>query len=229
MTVRSREATATETAEKAVGGAYIPASVVIGKRALDIFLALIVLALAILPLPFIALAIRCTSPGPVFYRQMRVGKATSDFTHLFMVVKLRSMYQDAEARTGAVWASKNDPRVTPVGRFLRRTRLDELPQIWNVLRGEMSFIGPRPERPQFYGKLVRQVPYYVERIQGVKPGITGFAQVHLGYDETVGDVRRKVMYDHAYAARLARFRTWLAADLEILLRTIGVALLQKGH
>jgi lipopolysaccharide/colanic/teichoic acid biosynthesis glycosyltransferase len=210
-------------------GSFIPKSVLFSKRLFDILISGVACALLIPPFPLVALAIKLTSPGPVFYRQLRVGRASPRCTQLFYVIKLRTMYVDAEARSGAVWASKNDPRITPVGRFLRKTRIDELPQIINVLLGEMSFIGPRPERPQFFVKLNEVVPYYSERVYGLKPGITGLAQVSQGYDESIDDVKRKVMFDHAYAARLTSFRQWVQADAEILFRTVGVVLMRKGQ
>src|SRR5208283_3277961 len=129
-----------------------------------------------------ALAVRFTSRGPVLYRQVRVGKNGVPFT----LYKFRSMYADAEEKTGAVWASPEDPRVTPVGRWLRRLRIDEIPQLWNVLRGEMSLVGPRPERPEFVKSLAEKIPFYRQRLC-IRPGITGWAQVNHKYGDTVED------------------------------------------
>ncbi len=140
------------------------------KRAFDILIASMAFAVFAILTPFIALAIRLDSKGPVFYRQLRVGRAMPDRTELFYLVKFRTMRVDAEAATGAVWAAKGDPRVTRLGRFLRNTRLDELPQCINVLRGEMSIVGPRPERPVFFTKLEGDIPFYAERTYGLKPG-----------------------------------------------------------
>jgi lipopolysaccharide/colanic/teichoic acid biosynthesis glycosyltransferase len=208
---------------------FIPASVIVGKRVMDITIACVAaVVLAILFVP-IALAIKLTSKGPVFYRQMRVGTSTPNATRLFWLIKFRTMYEDAERRTGPVWASKNDPRITPVGGFLRKTRLDELPQCLNVLRGEMSVIGPRPERPGFCVNLEREIPFYTERMYGVRPGITGLAQVKQGYDESLDDVRRKVMFDHTYALRISRFWRWILCDLSIMLRTIVVMMTGRGQ
>ena len=128
-----------------------------------------------------------------------------------------------------MWAKKDDPRITRVGRFLRKTRLDEIPQLFNVLCGDMSVIGPRPERPGICNKLEDAIPLYIERTYGVRPGITGLAQVYQGYDETIEDVRSKVAYDHAYALSLSRLTSWLTMDGEILWQTAGVVLGARGR
>lgn len=201
----------------------------IGKRAVDIAAAVTGLTLTAPLLPFIALAIKAESRGPILFRQMRVGRMLEDRTELFQMIKFRSMRQDAEAASGAVWASKRDPRITRVGNFMRKTRLDEIPQFINVLRGEMSLIGPRPERPEFYKKLETAIPHYSGRTFGLKPGITGLAQVSQGYDETIEDVRSKVMFDHAYAAQTFRFSDWLRSDLRIVGQTLSVMALGRGR
>jgi sugar transferase (PEP-CTERM system associated) len=153
--------------------------------------------LLVFSLPFLAvsaLAIKLTSPGPVFYEQQRVGMNG----RVFSLHKLRSMRNDAEAETGAVWANPgSDPRVTPVGRFLRRSRLDELPQLWNVIRGDMSLVGPRPERPEFVKGLTQEIPYYGQR-HVVRPGLTGWAQVRYAYGASVEDSMEKLQYDLFY-------------------------------
>jgi len=208
---------------------YIPRSVWISKRALDLVCgaaALLVLALVFAP---VAAAIKLTSSGPIFYRQLRVGRQEHDRTRLFPLIKFRTMVADAEAKSGPVWALKNDPRVTSVGRFLRKSRIDELPQAINVLRGDMSIVGPRPERPNFFAKLENEIPFYSERTFGLRPGITGLAQVNQHYDTCIEDVRAKVMHDHAYAMRLMTWRGWLATDLSIIARTAGVMVLGKGQ
>jgi lipopolysaccharide/colanic/teichoic acid biosynthesis glycosyltransferase len=138
------------------------------------------------------------------------------------------MKADAEKKTGAIWAQKNDPRITRVGAFLRKTRLDELPQCINVLRGDMSIVGPRPERPEIAERLESSIPFYIERTYGLKPGVTGLAQVSQGYDASLEDVRSKVMYDHAYALRLNSAWNWLKTDLTILWRTIFVMVRGQG-
>ncbi len=208
---------------------YIPPQVWVSKRALDLacgMAALVVLILVLIP---VGAAIKLSSPGPIFYRQLRVGRQEHDRTRLFQLIKFRTMVVDAEARTGPVWASQNDPRITPVGRFLRKSRIDELPQAINVLRGDMSIVGPRPERPSFFARLESEIPFYTERTYGLRPGITGLAQVSQRYDTNIEDVRSKVMYDHAYAMRLTRWRSWLATDLSIIVRTVGVMALGKGQ
>jgi len=157
-----------------------------------------------------AALVKLTSRGPVFYTQERVGQ----FGRIFRIIKLRTMRVDAETRTGPVWAEKNDPRVTPVGAFLRKTHLDELPQLINVIRGEMSLVGPRPERPCFVEELKRQVPDYAKRL-AIKPGITGLAQVRAEADRTLRDVRRKVKLDLLYIRRMC----WIC-DFLVMLRTL---------
>jgi lipopolysaccharide/colanic/teichoic acid biosynthesis glycosyltransferase len=208
---------------------YVSRSAAFAKRTLDICAALCALAVtAILFIP-IALAIKLDSRGPIFYRQMRVGERTPRSTKLFYLIKFRTMRTDAETKTGPVWSSAHDPRITRVGRFMRKTRLDELPQCINVLRGEMSVVGPRPERPAFFNKLEAEIPFYVERTYGLKPGITGLAQVTLGYDSDIEDVRNKVLHDHAYALRIDSFWSCLVQDISIIFRTIAVMALGKGR
>ncbi|EHI9242245.1 TPA: sugar transferase, partial [Vibrio vulnificus] len=161
--------------------------------------------------------------------QLRVGRSTPEKMELFEIMKFRTMYCDAESRSGAVWATENDPRITPVGRFLRKTRLDELPQLFNVLKGEMSLIGPRPERPDFYQRLEQEIPYFADRTYGVLPGITGLAQINQGYDTSIEDVRRKVGFDHSYALSLNSFSNWLQTDIAIIVKTIIVMVDGRGR
>src|SRR5262249_53494726 len=156
-----------------------------------------------------------SSPGPILYRQVRVGLDNVNFT----VYKFRSMRADAEKATGAVWAARNDPRVTPIGRFLRKTRLDELPQLFNVLKGEMSMVGPRPERPEFVDDLVRQIPYYRHR-HCVRPGITGWAQINHKYGDTLEDTMVKLEYDLYYIKNMSQ-----SLDTYIIFHTIKTILL----
>jgi lipopolysaccharide/colanic/teichoic acid biosynthesis glycosyltransferase len=208
---------------------HLARPVAFAKRAFDIAGALTALALTLPLWPFIALAIRLDSKGPIIFRQLRIGRALTDRTEMFMMMKFRSMVVDAEAGTGAVWAKKNDPRITRVGAFLRKTRLDELPQLLNVLRGDMSLVGPRPERPGFYRRLDAAIPFFADRTAGLRPGITGLAQVNEGYDATLDDVRRKVAWDHAYALRLQGLRAWLATDLAIAFRTVAVMAGGRGR
>jgi sugar transferase (PEP-CTERM system associated) len=166
----------------------------------------------------VALLIKLTSRGPALYSQVRVGKDGE----LFKLYKFRSMFNDAEAKSGATWATKNDPRITPLGRWLRRLRLDELPQLWNVLRGEMVIVGPRPERPEFVRVLADRIPYYNQR-HAVKPGITGWAQINHKYGDTIEDTLLKLEYDLYYIKNL---NLWL--DLYIMFHTIKVMLLSRG-
>jgi exopolysaccharide biosynthesis polyprenyl glycosylphosphotransferase len=183
------------------------------KRLFDIVCSAIGLVLGLPAMAAAALAIRCTSPGPIFYRQTRSGR----FGRPFQMTKLRTMRVDAE-KDGAVWSGANDPRVTFVGRFLRRYRIDEIPQLWHVLCGHMSFVGPRPERPEIITQLARQIPFYEERLM-VQPGITGWAQVSYPYGASVLDARRKLEYDLYYMKHMSLF-----LDVFILLDTVRTIL-----
>lgn len=190
----------------------------VAKRLFDIVASLLVLVVTI-PLTILAaLAVRFDSKGPILYRQIRTGLYGQPYT----IYKFRSMRQDAEAGGKAIWASERDPRITRVGQFLRQTRVDEIPQAWNVLRGEMSFVGPRPERPQFVAELQEQIPYYAERHM-VKPGLTGWAQVNYPYGASIEDARAKLEYDLYYAKNYTPF-----LDLLILLQTVRVVLWPEG-
>lgn len=189
------------------------------KRLMDIFASIAILTVSLPLWVFVAIAIKVNSPGPLVYWQERVGKNGK----IFRMHKFRSMYQDAESRTGPVWATTNDPRITPVGRFLRKTRLDEIPQFYDVMRGDMSLVGPRPERPHFVEKLSLEIPLYKRRLT-VKPGITGWAQIKQGYDTSIEDVKSKVRYDLFYIENMS-FRM----DLKILLMTFYVMLAGKGN
>jgi sugar transferase (PEP-CTERM system associated) len=195
-----------------------PKAVLLAKRALDIIGALALLAATFPLFLLVAPVIRLESPGPAFFRQKRVGERGRVFT----LLKFRSMNLNAETETGPVWAQKNDPRVTRLGRFMRKTRIDELPQLINVLRGDMSFVGPRPERPYFVSKLKRQIPFYALR-HSLKPGITGWAQIRYPYGATVEDALEKLQYDLFYIKHLS---LWL--DVMIVLETIKVVLIGRG-
>lgn len=189
------------------------------KRLMDIICSIIAI-LIVLPLfPFIVLAIKLDSSGPVLFRQERVGEREKNFT----LYKFRTMRADAEKATGAVWAQVNDPRVTRVGEFFRKTRIDELPQLFNVLMGNMSLVGPRPERPEFVGKLKEVIPYYSER-HFVKPGVTGWAQVRYPYGASVEDALEKLRYDLYYIKNVSP-----VFDLLIILETIKVVLSRRGR
>lgn len=216
-------------AQAAVGGTGL-------IRALNVIVALLGLLITFPVWLLIAAAIKLTSRGPVFYTQTRVGLDSrrdgsrapdSRRSHdiggrPFTIYKFRTMTVNAEQEGKAVWASANDQRVTTVGGFLRSCRLDELPQLLNVLRGEMNIVGPRPERPQLFAELREQIPHYAQR-QRVPPGITGHAQVHLQYDTSVEDVKKKVQHDLEYIARRSAWE-----DFKIMLKTIPVMLFRKG-
>jgi len=189
------------------------------KRFIDILVSLVVLV-AGLPLWLaVGALVRLTSPGPAIYRQTRVGQYGERFT----MYKFRTMYENAEEETGPVWAQKNDARVTPLGRMIRRIRLDEIPQLWNVMRGEMSLVGPRPERPFFVEQHVSAIPLYSRRHR-VKPGVTGLAQVKWRYDNDLDDVRQKLKYDLFYIENMS-----LRMDAKILLQTTRTAVGAGGH
>jgi sugar transferase (PEP-CTERM system associated) len=198
-------------------GFLITPIVRIVKRAIDIVLSTLFLIFTLPLILVMAVLVRFTSSGPAFYVQQRVGLHGQPFT----IYKLRSMTTDAE-RQGVQWASKNDPRVTPLGAFMRKTRIDELPQLFNVLKGEMSFIGPRPERPELVEEIAKVVPYYRER-HAMKPGITGWAQVMYPYGASVGDALEKLRYDLYYIKNLSFF-----LELMIVIETIQVVLFRKG-
>jgi exopolysaccharide biosynthesis polyprenyl glycosylphosphotransferase len=189
------------------------------KRLGDLLGALVGLLLLLLAMPPVWLANRLASPGPLFFRQERVGLGGKPYT----VIKFRSMIPEAEKEMGAVWAADNDERVTAVGRFLRQTHLDELPQMINVLRGEMSLVGPRPERPEFVEELSRQIPFYRAR-HCLKPGITGWAQIHQHYGDSLEGAQEKLEYDLYYVKNATPL-----LDVLILLRTISKVLGFKGR
>jgi sugar transferase (PEP-CTERM system associated) len=187
------------------------------KRVFDIVVSALLLVLTAPVIALFALLVKFDSKGPAFFRQTRVGLYGQNFS----LIKLRSMREDAEAE-GAKWASKDDPRITRVGSFIRKVRIDELPQAWSVLKGEMSFVGPRPERPEFVADLEDQLPYFAERHM-VKPGITGWAQINYPYGASIEDSRNKLEYDLYYAKNYTPF-----LDLVIILQTLRVVLWHEG-
>ncbi len=189
------------------------------KRLIDIVVSLIILLVGLPIWILIAILIKIDSKGPVIYKQERVGKDGKIFT----LYKFRSMFENAEALTGPTWAMKNDPRVTRVGKILRKLHLDEVPQFFNVLKGDMSLVGPRPERPMFVEELSKKIPLYKRRLK-VKPGITGWAQIKYKYDESIEDVKKKLQYDLFYIENMS-----LRMDLKILAYTILHVLSGKGQ
>jgi len=189
----------------------------ISRRIVSILVSFVALVLCLPMIPFIILAIRLSSPGPIFFRQTRVGLGGRHYS----VIKFRTMRQDAEAN-GAVWATKDDPRITRLGKFMRMTRLDEIPQLWNVLRGEMGFVGPRPERPEFVQMLSSKIPYYDFRHM-IRPGITGWAQVRYKYGASLEETKHKLEYDLYYIKHLS-----LGLDLLIMFETIKTIILRRG-
>ena len=199
-------------------GFHISRLLMIYKRIASTLLSILGLLLSLPLLPFIALAIKLSSPGPVFYRQKRVGR---DGT-IFYCYKFRTMCADAEADSGPTWVGDDDPRITRVGKFLRISRLDEIPQLWNVVKGDMSLVGPRPERPEFVEWLTREIPYYHLR-HSIRPGITGWAQVRYKYGNSVEDAKEKLRYDLFYIKNMSP-----GLDFLILFDTTKTILLGRG-
>ncbi len=188
------------------------------RRIIAILASGILLSVALPIIPFVMLAIKLNSAGPVFYRQQRVGLGGK----VFYCYKFRTMRQDAEVDTGATWAADDDPRITRVGKFLRTARIDEIPQLWCVLKGDMGFVGPRPERPEFVEWLAQEIPFYGVR-NAVRPGITGWAQVRYKYGSTVEDSKQKLQYDLYYIKNMS-----LGLDIMIMFQTIKIVLLGRG-
>lgn len=188
------------------------------KRAFDIVFSIIILVIALPLLALLALLIKGDGRGPILYSQKRIGRLGQEFT----IWKLRTMIHNAE-KNGAVWAKKNDPRITRVGRFLRRVRLDELPQLINILKGDMSFVGPRAERPEFTAKLEKKIPFYKQRLL-IKPGLTGWSQINFPYGASVQDAREKLQYDLYYIKHRS-----LLLDFSIILKTVRIVLSAAGQ
>jgi len=187
------------------------------RRLASFAVSLIGLLICLPFIPFLILAVRVSSPGPIFFRQTRIGLRGRRFS----ILKFRTMRENAEIG-GAMWATKNDPRVTSIGRFMRITRLDEIPQLWNVFRGEMAFVGPRPERPEFVEWLTQEIPFYDLRHM-VRPGITGWAQVRYKYGASLEETKQKLEYDLYYVKHLS-----VGLDLLIMFETIKTIVLGRG-
>lgn len=199
---------------------YIHPVVRHGKRIFDVLFSLFAL-LCLLPFfPFIAIAIKLDTAGPVFYLQQRLGRSKCVKYQVFSIIKFRTMGTDAEKEGVAMLASKADPRITRVGRFLRKTRLDETPQFINVLMGDMSVIGPRPERPELTTEIDEKMPFFSERTYHVLPGLTGLAQINQSYLDSVDDIDQKLAYDHAYSLSISQPGTWIKTDFAILVQTV---------
>ncbi len=199
-------------------GFRFSASFLLFRRIFAILASGIILLVVLPIIPFVIVAIKLDSRGPVLYRQKRVGLGSK----VFYCYKFRTMRQDAEADTGATWALDDDPRITRIGKFLRTARLDEIPQLWCVFKGDMSFVGPRPERPEFVEMLAREIPFYEVR-SAVRPGITGWAQVRYKYGNTVEDSKEKLQYDLYYIKNMS-----LGLDVMIMFQTIKIVLLGRG-
>jgi sugar transferase (PEP-CTERM system associated) len=199
-------------------GFHVSRGLIVYKRLMSTLISLLGLVLCLPLIPIIALLVKITSSGPILYRQKRVGQDGS----VFNCLKFRTMRNDAEVSSGPTWAGKDDPRITPVGRFLRLARFDEIPQLWNVLKGDMSLVGPRPERPEFVDWLKREIPYYYLR-HTIRPGITGWAQVQYKYGSSIEDAKEKLRYDLFYIKNMSP-----GLDLLILFQTIKIILLGKG-
>jgi sugar transferase (PEP-CTERM system associated) len=198
-------------------GFRMSASQQLFRRLLSFAVSFVALVICLPIIPLVILAVRLSSPGPIFFSQTRVGQRGRSFT----VFKFRTMRNNAEAQ-GAVWATKDDPRVTSIGRFMRKTRLDEIPQLWNVLRGDMAFVGPRPERPEFVQWLSQEIPFYDLRHM-IRPGITGWAQVRYRYGASLEETKRKLEYDLYYVKHQS-----IGLDLLIMFETIKTIILRRG-
>jgi len=188
------------------------------RRVVSFTVAVCALVICLPLIPLVAIAVRLSSPGPVLFRQKRVGRRGETFN----LYKFRTMLQDAESLTGAVWAGKRDARVTAIGRFLRLTRMDEIPQLWNVVNGNMGFVGPRPERPEFVQVLQERIPYYNLR-HVIRPGLTGWAQVNYRYGASVEDAQQKLQYDLYYIKHMS-----LSLDLLVIFKTLKTVVLGRG-
>ncbi len=231
MSIEGRESSALNGISDRVrfdAPARFPRSVLISKRIIDVVGSVVALLLGAPIILTVAALVKITSPGPVFYHQSRVRRVVGGVEETFAMHKFRTMVVDAEALSGPVWAGDRDPRITRIGNFLRRSRLDEVPQFWNVLKGQMSIVGPRPERPHFTSQLQDQIPVYYDRARELKPGITGWAQVRCPYDASFDSVKTKLLYDLAYAAHCYKLSSYLKMEFKIAILTVVVMFTGKG-
>jgi lipopolysaccharide/colanic/teichoic acid biosynthesis glycosyltransferase len=207
---------------------YIHPVVRYGKRSFDIVFSIFALLLLLPLMPFIAIAIKLDSKGTVFYLQQRLGKSQHRKNSVFNIIKFRTMGADAEKEGIALLAEKSDPRITRVGLFLRKTRLDETPQFINILLGDMSLVGPRPERPELTHAIEKKMPFFSERTYQVSPGLTGLAQIKQSYLGSVNDIDQKLAFDHAYSLSISKPSVWIKTDFSILFQTVLTVLKCNG-
>jgi lipopolysaccharide/colanic/teichoic acid biosynthesis glycosyltransferase len=207
---------------------YIHPAVRYGKRLFDMLFASFALLVLLPFFPVLAIVIKLDSKGNVFYQQQRLGRSQDDNNKVFTIYKFRSMFIDAEKEGIALLASKEDSRITKVGYFLRKTRLDETPQLINILTGEMSLIGPRPERPELSSTIEQVQPFFTERTYDVLPGLTGLAQINQSYLDSVNNIDQKLGYDHAYSLAISSPFSWMKTDLLIFFKTIQTVLRCNG-
>lgn len=199
---------------------YIHPTVKYSKRLFDLIFASIAIVMLLPVIPFLMLAIKLDSKGPIFYQQIRLGRSKTAQEKRFSIIKFRTMFTNAEADGIALLAEQADPRITSVGKFLRKTRFDETPQLLNVLLGDMSLIGPRPERPELSSEIEKKRPFFNERTYDVLPGLTGLAQVSQSYQGSVHNIDQKLAYDHAYSLAISRPMAWIKMDTMIFFQTI---------
>jgi len=225
----SQPATGTSNQQSTISQCdYIHPVVKHGKRLFDVLFSITAMLLLLPVLPLISIAIKLDSQGPIFYLQQRLGKSEQGNKRVFNIIKFRTMGTDAEKDGIALLAEKADPRITRVGRFLRKTRLDETPQFINILLGQMSLIGPRPERPELTCAIDKKMPFFSERTYQVLPGLTGLAQTNQSYLSSVNDIDQKLAFDHAYSLSISKPSTWIKTDLSILIHTVLTVLKCNG-
>ncbi len=208
---------------------FIHPSIAIMKRVIDLTFSIISLVLSLPLFIIIALLIKLSSSGTVFYSQLRVGMSHAGKVNHVHMTKFRTMVENAEAESGAIWASNDDNRLTTIGQFLRRTRLDELPQFINITQMDMLLIGSRPERPEIVKQREKELPFYSKRTNEMKPGITRLAQVYQGYDTCIDDVRAKIAYDFTYSLSLSKLDSWTIMETPFFFKSLLIMLLGHGR